>query len=157
MLSVFPWGAVPGKGFIPPGSSCRGWGTGLPALVSPKPTATPSPLTILILHAFCSKPKHRHTAPFAPCLTAFHYQLLGAAPGLTALWVWLPCRVRIKEHTLILLFLILSHHLRLRAAVLLYGQALCLSRWKWSLLSKIGEPLSRCREKTTARARIIPS
>lgn len=123
----------------------------------PKPTATPSPLTILIFNAFCSKPKHRDTAPFAPCLTGFHYQLLGAAPRVTALWVWLPCRVHIEEHTLILLFLILSHHLRFGAAVLLDGRALCLPRWKWSLLSKSREQLSLCRKKATARARIIPS
>lgn len=52
----------------------------------------------------------------------------GLLLGVTAVQVWLPCRVYIKEHTLLLIFLILSHGLRPQAASPLYSRALCLPR-----------------------------
>ena len=47
---------------------------------------------------------------------------------VTARQVWLPCRVHIKEHTLLLIFFLLSHGLRLQAAAPLCSRALCLPR-----------------------------
>lgn len=130
-------GSVPGKGCIPPGSCAEdGACSSAPAhgdspayaASSQKPTVTPSLSPSSCLMPF--SPSQNSSTQVLSLVVSWGFisSCQGLLLGVTAVQVWLPCRVHIKEHTLLLIFLILSHGLRLQAASPRYSRALCLPR-----------------------------